>query len=402
MKHLIPFLLICFLFSCNKNKSELPSGSPKDVLQKDIYSKLTSKYANIGDFEYGYSIVSNNNYGLIDFEGNEILPCNYDSIFTVNPEIKLTKKNGKYGIIKYNGDIIEDNIYDEYDDYNEKGYIKYKEYKPNRSYIVLGNKSKYGVFDYYGNEIIPLEYDKVCDIDNNTILLQKNGQCGLADSVGNIVLELEYDTIYLHYYDSEISLALKNNLIGIINSNNKIVTKCEFNCKFLLDGELPMVDKPSNGFIKMEKFIADRNHPKQCGIINCETGEITVPFEYDDLGNYSEGLIWAEKDNKYGFIDINNNVVIQFKYDKAYDFSEGLAAVEEFDHIMNTIGGLALYNKTGFIDKHGDFIINPKFNKQTGNEPYFKEGLAPVGISNNNVYGINLGYIKGQWTKNRA
>ena len=393
MKNLIPILLFFLFFSCNKKKSELPSGNPKEVLQKDIYSKVSSKYSKIGDFQYGYSIVSNNQYGLIDFEGNEILPCNYDSIFTVNPEIKLTKKNGKYGIIKYNGDIIKENIYEEYDDFNKKAYIKYKEHEANRSYLVLGNNSHYGVFDYYGKEIIPIEYDKVIDIDNKTILLQKNGLCGLADSVGNIVLDLEYDTIYFHYFDSEISLALKNNLIGIINSNNKLVTNCEYNCEFLLDGLLPRVDEPCNGFIKMEKFLADKNHPKQCGLINCETGEIAIPFEYDDLGNYSEGLIWAEKDNKYGYIDINNNVVIQFVYDEAYDFSEGLAAVEQFDHIMNTIGGLALYNKTGFIDKHGDFVIRPKYNTQIGNNPFFKEGLAPIGISNNNVYGLNLGYI---------
>ena len=391
-KLLLLFLLSSLLLSCKKDKSELPSGNPKEIL-KSQFNTIANKYTNINDFEYGYSIVYNKQYGLIDVEGNEILPCNYDTIFTVNPEIKLTKKNGKYGIIKYDGDIIVDNIYDEYDDFNKRKYIKYLEPYPNREYIVLGKQSKYGVFDYNGKEIIPMEYDKICDIDNKTILLQKNGLCGLADSLGNIVIDIEYDTIFLHHEDSNISLALKNNLIGIINSSNQLVTNCEYNCEFLLDGKIPRVDEPCEGYIKLEKYFADRNSPKKYGYINCENGVVSIPFEYDDLGNYSEGLIWAEKDKKYGYIDINNNVVIPFIYDRAYDFSDGLAAVEKYDHIMNTVMGPYPYYKTGFIDKHGDFVIYPKYNTQAFNKPLFKEGLAPIGISQTNLYGLNLGYI---------
>ena len=64
-----------------------------------------------------------------------------------------------------------------------------------------------------------------------------------------------------------------------------MVTDCKYNCEFLLGGSLPMIDKPQNGFIKLGIYQSSATHPVLFGLINCETGEIAIPFEYDDLGD---------------------------------------------------------------------------------------------------------------------
>lgn len=67
----------------------------------------------------------------------------------------------------------------------------------------------------------------------------------------------------------------------------------------------------------------------------------------------------VEKDDKYGFIDKNGNVVIPLKYDRAGSFHEGLAPV-------------CIGDKWGFIDKSGKVVIPMKYDAVE----YFHNGGA--------------------------
>ena len=62
--------------------------------------------------------------------------------------------------------------------------------------------------------------------------------------------------------------------------------------------------------------------------------EIISP-KYEGARTFSEGLAAVKKDNKWGYIDINEKTVIEFKYDIAYSFSENKAVVgiEKFEEV---------------------------------------------------------------------
>ena len=82
-KLLIVILVLTAFFSCSENKSNLPSGSAKEVLSNDLYGQLSEKYDSIADFEFGYAVVKKGKYGLLDYKGQEVLECLYDTIFTI-------------------------------------------------------------------------------------------------------------------------------------------------------------------------------------------------------------------------------------------------------------------------------------------------------------------------------
>ncbi len=54
-------------------------------------------------------------------------------------------------------------------------------------------------------------------------------------------------------------------------------------------------------------------------------GNVKIPFIYDQLSAFNEGLASATKDGKCGFLDVNGNVVIPFIYDNATLFNGGIA-----------------------------------------------------------------------------
>ncbi len=79
--------------------------------------------------------------------------------------------------------------------------------------------------------------------------------------------------------------------------------------------------------------------------------EILVPFIYEDLGVFSEGLAPAKLNGKYGYIDRRGEVIIPFQYEnQSYFYKCGLARV-------------MIKNKWGFINQKGDQIIPIEFYK---------------------------------------
>lgn len=80
-----------------------------------------------------------------------------------------------------------------------------------------------------------------------------------------------------------------------------------------------------------------------------------IPYQYDEVRDFSEGLAAVNQGGKWGFIDKAGNEVIPCKYNIApSSFSEGLAAVKQMDTDGNW--------KYGFINKMGQEVIPCKYD----------------------------------------
>lgn len=94
-----------------------------------------------------------------------------------------------------------------------------------------------------------------------------------------------------------------------------------------------------------------------------KTGREAVPCQYDDAGSFSEGLAAVLLNGKWGFIDKTGKEVVPFKYNTVWPFSEGLAKVW-------------LNHKYGYIDKTGREVVPCQYDKVWN----FSNGMACVGI----------------------
>ena len=84
-------------------------------------------------------------------------------------------------------------------------------------------------------------------------------------------------------------------------------------------------------------------------------GFITKSFNYNIVGDFSEGLAYIKKDKKYGYIDKSGKEVIPAVYNYVSDFSEGVAAVEKD-------------GKYGYIDKSGKEVVPFDYDVPTSKE----------------------------------
>lgn len=101
------------------------------------------------------------------------------------------------------------------------------------------------------------------------------------------------------------------------------------------------------------------------GYIN-KKGELVISTPNTVGYNFVDGIAGVCKlpDYKFGFMDKKGNMIIPFKFDEVEDFSEGLCKV-------------FIKGKYGYINKKGDVVVAARFDE---GKP-FKEKRAIVGMS---------------------
>lgn len=94
------------------------------------------------------------------------------------------------------------------------------------------------------------------------------------------------------------------------------------------------------------------------------TGKVVIQPKYRHMSYDDANLIRIETlNNKWGFIDKNDNIIIKPQFKFAEPFHDGLAAVQK-------------HKKYGFIDKNGKYVIKPIFDRAY----WFNNGLAAARI----------------------
>ncbi len=143
----------------------------------------------------------NNQYGVVNAEGKEIIGTKYASIEYKegSSEFTVTTAEGKMGILSADGKTkIEPN------------YTEIKQISKDLNYYLVNNNDKYGVINQNGNPVIFLEYDQIGideedfisnDIENPYILfdscipVMQNGKWGVFNIEGQLVIPLDYTTM---------------------------------------------------------------------------------------------------------------------------------------------------------------------------------------------------------------
>ena len=320
-----------------------------------------------------------NKYGVIE-DGNTILNNEYDNIEYDNlNQLFIVKKDGKYGIVKLNGETLISCLYDEMDIegiyiyalkneeqtiFNTSGEkIEDQKYKSvynveNTNYkITINDENKYGVLDENNNSIISNNYFYIGYLGNNYFVVSgQNGKNGIIDNKGNVILDTKYDTI------EKIE---DTNLIDAVEINTNTIT--------LFNNEMKELNKMSNANIFVEKNYIRIYSNKEQKYFN-SNGE-----EKSNKEILSQNKIFSDvKDGKWGFVDSNGNVIVDYIYD---DVTE-----------QNSYGfaGIKKDGKWGSINEDGQVIIEPTYTLNNNEVDFVGE-----------YYKYTYGYKKFNYTKDR-
>ena len=297
--------------------------------------------------------------GLVN-NGGKILvePAEYQEIKNVNIENAfIVKKDNKYGIINTEQGMILEQEYSDIKEFSTKDILvakkdgKWQLYNKEKQEIVLAN----GYDDFYG-------------INQELVIAKKNGKLGITSIVEDVnISEIKYDDV--KYAFSNNYIVKLNNKYGIINSKGEI--KLEINYKNIIyRDEINCFECEVENQIDAEIYNKNLENVVTGVITQVNVEKAYVKIRKDSEYKYYnldfaqktniEALIGNEiflvkKEDKYGYINKNNETIVEPIYDDATEQNEyGYAAVKK--------DGL-----WGAIDSKGKVVVETKYNLDNNN-----------------------------------
>ena len=127
-------------------------------------------------------------FGLINLEGKEILPCEYDDIKVIegSKNIVVTIKDGKQGIANITGTVLVQNEYSRINTITEK-------YEDG---FIVSSDNKFGILSSNGEVVLEPKYDDVKHVYGNKMYVVKEGSSWeIIDTEGNTYLKDEFQDV---------------------------------------------------------------------------------------------------------------------------------------------------------------------------------------------------------------
>ena len=184
---------------------------------------------------------------------------------------------------------------------------------------------KWGIMDSHIKEIVPCYLDIEgydLEADDKFIAVTKVIESwddaedeiikyGYVDYQGNQVIPCIYDRAFISGEHDSFILK-KDGKCGVVNNKGLIIVPFKWdNIAYFSQG------------------LAAVQMGGKCGYININ-GDVVIPIEYDETRNFIEaGFASVKKEGKWGIIDMKNNVIVPFEYDAALTSSNE----EECDNV---------------------------------------------------------------------
>lgn len=241
--------------------------------------------------------------------------------------------------------------------------IKNRTIKLHLAPVKTVNGVKWGYIDNKGNFVIKPKYDFAYDFAENGIaIVEEKNLYGIIDQLGKYVLQPKYDSI--NEFSEGRAAAVQGDIFKVIDENGKeLTTKPYIFIGSFKEGRAVMA-------------ITDKQGKSLYGYLDRE-GKEAVPPKFEYVGDFNNGKAVVKiSDNQYALIDFNGDILKNYKYAFVGELGDGLLAFKQRDD-----------GKFGYMDVDGNVVIQPRY---TGAQP-FSEGRAVVNVSEN--YGNNYGLI---------
>ena len=271
-------------------------------------------------FENGYEVLMyEGKYGIVDKDGNKIVPFNYDYICNFSEGLAAVVKEGKLGFVDKTGSVVIPLMYD-IDEFETLDYAF------NDGLAFVKKNGKWGYIDKSNNVVIPFEYNCAEAFHGGIArVINTDGKERCIDKKGKVVLP---------FIDSTISYQTNGIYMIYMSTMSNI-----YNREFILFNKAGIIGKFDNFQCKDSLIIVEKN--KKYGAIDY-TGKVLVPCIYKDLG-YNENILKAKDDNGKYIFNKNGEMIISSDYEIGdyynYYAYEGILKVKKnglYGYVENT------------------------------------------------------------------
>lgn len=220
---------------------------------------------------------------------------------------------------------------------------------------------------------------------------KKDGKSGYINSTGQIVIDFSFDFFGCREFSEGLASVLVNGKAGYIDVKGNFVIQPKFNLAMPfseglayveLNNKYGYIDKSGEFVVEphyyscdsfFEGFALVKDSVTSKGFFIDKNGKPKLQGRNFLISEFREGLINCPDDKgNWGFINIDDKVIIDFNYKLTRPFYEGKGAVAPK---KDKEGKSNRKDKFGFINHQNEFLIEPMFQ---GADIRFSEGLCAV------------------------
>jgi len=244
-------------------------------------------YDDVRWFSQGLAAVKKGGkWGYVDYMGNVRIPFEYDSAGDFFNQKAYVSKDGEKFYIDNTGKKIEDDkLASEFDDI----YVEYE------GFTAVKKDGKWGFINGEGEIVVPLIYEDkgfgFFSPDEGLCNVKKDGKWGFIDNTGKEVIPFIYEDA-AGFGDGFASVK-KDGKYGMINAKGETMVPFEYDfIGSFVNGYASAAKNGKYGFLDMQ-------------------GNVAIPFEYDDVDYFRlrDGLARVKKDGRAMYIDKEGNFV---------------------------------------------------------------------------------------------
>jgi hypothetical protein len=248
-------------------------------------------------------------------------------------------RNGKYGYIDHEGQIIiqpqfiwaEDfwqglgSVYvcGHYASIDTSGTLHPLRIAPEGELERQESGGKFGFVDASGEFKIPPAFENALPFSEGLAAVEEDGKWGFINTKGDLAIRPQFDAAF--YFHDGVATVDNKSGFAIIDRVGRVLASGFFYIDLINEGRVPASLEDKSGFLDVQ-------------------GHVVIPFIYDSVGPFSEGLAAVGKGDKWGYVNRSGRLVIPLRLDSAREFGHGLASVR-------------LGKQTGFIDTTGKFAF---------------------------------------------
>lgn len=217
-----------------------------------------------------------------------------------------------------------------------------------RVYAAINTEDEIGLFDLRRKHFITEVDGTQVYACGDFFSVKEKGEYKLINQDGEEVLKPKYDTI----------------ITTSVYEWPKIVSeKGEYNLMSKEGDDLHKKGFSTLQYFKEQLFIfsVDENY----GVITTK-GKVLIPSEYNKIGDYSEYYLSAQKEGKWGYINLKNETRIPFTYLEANPFKNQVAVVKLDDASYQVVDKRGTVLEKGFTN----FLINEDGERELSNSEF--------------------------------
>ncbi len=321
-------------------------------MDKDLYKATRGNYAFI-----------------INTEGKVLFKIKDSDLFILNDTLAAVKTKNRYGVINYTGKFIYPLQYDSVSLLSDRIFLLEKN----------GHNKGWELGDLYGKILSDEKYDRILPINDRFHAVSKHGFWGVSDKYGKKLIETIYDTLLA--VNTNKFLVKFHGEYGVINNEGHWIGYPKKGDPYLFQDDRYLVssyygssifDYYGNEIYHSENYlrplsanfmVEDYKHKK--GLIN-HFYQTLLPVKFDQIIEISKDSVYLYK-NEDGWGAVTIDGIVLFRNDDR--FEQIIGSSENYI-------GVQINDAFGFVDYKGRLRIANRYERIG----LYHEGLAGIKI----------------------